>query len=140
MLIKLHFGIKTLLVTVFLLAVCVAVAKHALSDTIFRSEDQGLIELPNGAIYPLNRWFFSGETIDLDLLATDAKGEYLLVSRNNPANITTIETCDGLYEAVVTRFKFHGPKYKGEFWIRRGNVVGAETTGTTRPPSDELAR
>ena len=51
------------------------------------------------------------------------EGEFHLIINGDSSAVATIQFEGQVHEAIVTDFRFQGPNYRGEYWLRIAKEV-----------------
>jgi hypothetical protein len=92
-------------------------------DTIFHSDQNAVLELPLGDTLQTNQWLTKSKGLSLTLLITDNSKEFLLVQNADNSKTATMLVDGGRFEVLVTDYRFQGPSYRAEYWIRPGKAI-----------------
>jgi hypothetical protein len=128
---KWQFKTRTLfyaiaIVAMFMFAIGYVNRLQLWRDTIFHSDQNATLELPLGETFKANQWITTPKSLSLTFLITSNSKEFLLVQNTDNSKTATMIVDGERFEAIVTDYRFRGPSYRAEYWIRPGKKIGPE--------------
>ncbi len=122
---RLQFGIRWLFLIALIVAIGVVVIRSQYTYTIFYSEVNASMHLPNGQDVETNRWIATSVPFELEFFPTNFEGEHYLCQyfRGNPHHIVVghLEIGGQKYAPIVTDYTLRrrGNHIKRfEYWVK----------------------
>ena len=109
------FGLTAILLALFL-------NMQAGGDTIFYSNSNAIIVLPNGDRIPTNSWFTWGDRADVAFLPIE-NNEFQLIESTPGNAVASLESSGRTYELIVFEASSRSPGNIRQYWVRPGSEI-----------------
>ena len=118
-----QFGLKAMFAAIAVAAIVISLVQWIQTDTIFYSDSNSILRLPNGRVIPTNRWIAGGDAAEITFRVADKENEFLIIQNHDSTNVAVLQVGDERYEAVVTNVRVRHPEHRAEYWLRPGNRI-----------------